>query len=280
MRKISERIRELVVSASQFLLKISYVRKPFKKFRLSDLEIKEIVDAHELNKSAILQSLSDQGLGLGSKKVRSERGWEVRIDSLATDLCLTEKKSSVDWSHGYVLTAVIHKYLTRQSAGVALDFGTARGFSAIIMAEGLKEVESTIPVLTMDILPHEEKMYWNSPVDRLGRRARSEIWSSLNAANGIVFLEGPISRSLKILGVNRVRLAFLDSQHTREQVETELRFVTSRQEKGDLIVFDDFGSSGFNGVVAGAKSVLSNQNYFLEAQLDSLHKTVAIWRKS
>lgn len=199
---------------------------------------------------------------------------------MGAKLCLTDKVSGIDWTHGYVLTAVVLKELKQDFNGVVLDFGTARGFSAIALAEAIRESESNLPVVTMDILPHDEKMFWNSPIDRNGKQSRAEIWSQLDAGDSIIFLEGPISQSLRMLGMNRIRLAFLDSQHSREQVETELSYVSARQKSGDIVVLDDFGSSGFHGVVAGAQSVFSRNNYSKVAEVSSLHKTVAVWKKN
>jgi predicted O-methyltransferase YrrM len=59
--------------------------------------------------------------------------------------------------------------LKKNFNGVVLDFGTARSFSAIALAKAIKESEPHLPVVTMDILPRDEKIFWDSPIDLSGK---------------------------------------------------------------------------------------------------------------
>lgn len=133
--------------------------------------MEEKIRAHIPNKEAILDSLSNQGLIAKSKHGFISQRLEERPDILGAKLCLTDKVSGIDWTHGYVLTAIVLKELKQDFNGVVLDFGTARGFPSIALAEALRESESNLPVVTMDILPHDEKMFWNSPIDRNGKNS-------------------------------------------------------------------------------------------------------------
>lgn len=55
--------------------------------------------------------------------------YEYWIDEIGESLCSTNKKTEVDWSHGYVLGALVEELFSEESGGFCADFGTARGFS-------------------------------------------------------------------------------------------------------------------------------------------------------
>ena len=54
---------------------------------------------------------------------------------------------------------------------------------------------------------------------------------------------------LASLGISRINFAFLDAQHTKEDVLKEFKFVSKRQLNGDIVVFDDVTYDSFQEFV-------------------------------
>lgn len=279
MRTPAESFREALVTLSQKLQARAYNREPFRAFKLNEDQVEESVRLHSTKRDLLKSKFP----------IRSEHGdvvlsWpdqesEARIDELARQMCITSKRTELDWCHGYILDSLIKGHMAKDSVGVVCDFGTARGFSAAIMAEALSKLQNAAPVITFDILPHDLRMHWDSPSDRNGKVSRQELWDALGVQGNLICLEGPISTSTARLGGMNILVAFLDSQHSVEQVRTELEFVLRCQKSGGLIIFDDYGSNNMAGVLVAAQSLLPSAGYRLLFQIFTGYKTVAAWKK-
>ena len=57
----------------------------------------------------------------------------------------------------------------------AIEIGTARGFSAIIMSRVFNDNEQPGLITTIDPLPHNKKILWNCIDDNDGPRTRLEL---------------------------------------------------------------------------------------------------------
>ena len=66
---------------------------------------------------------------------------------------------------------------------------------------------------------------------------------------------------LKRLELGRIHFAYLDGQHTKAAVLAEAEYVSKRQKKGDVIVFDDYDKINFPGVVAAVDAFVQKNNY-------------------
>ena len=56
-----------------------------------------------------------------------------------------------------------------------VETGTARGFSSICMSKALIDANTNGKIYTVDILPHDTKMYWNCIDDHDGMKSRKEL---------------------------------------------------------------------------------------------------------
>ena len=93
-----------------------------------------------------------------------------------------------------------------------------------------------------------KKIFWNSISDIEGKKNRIELlmnWQ--NEVKNINFIEGITSKVLKNFPDKKINFAFLDAQHDMESVLDEYNFLKDRQQKEDIIIFDDV-SSNFNEI--------------------------------
>ena len=180
------------------------------------------------------------------------------VDELALATQVVPKDEQLDWSHGYLLYAALGSYLRRTPSDrpvTIFETGTARGFSAICMAQALRDAGRAGTILTVDILHAERPIYWNSIADVEGPRTRLELlepWAGL-VEDHVVFLRGDVSIALEQLGLPRIHFAFLDAEHTYDAVRSELAFVARHQRAGDVIVCDDYTPKEFPGDRSGRR---------------------------
>ena len=80
----------------------------------------------------------------------------------------------------------------------------------------------------------------------------------------IIFIQGWTDEILASLGMLRINFAFLDAQHTKEDVLKEFKFVSKRQLNGDIVVFDDVTFDAFPGVCEAIDFIQKNYDYKIE----------------
>ena len=158
--------------------------------------------------------------------------------------------------HGQLLYQLVRERRDRVRPVVALDIGTARGFSAAAMARAMLDSGMDGHVYTVDVIDHDETLDWHAEKhdhdDPLaGRRiARAAIWSEWAAEerHRITPITG---RSTAILGNWRhgpIDVAFLDGSHTYEDVKAELGLLAGMMADDGVIVLDD----AHFGVIVGS----------------------------
>lgn len=241
------------------------------------MEAKQLSNSLGLSQRRHDEFLTGTSVDGPSDSISLDQSDRESIDEMGAKLCLVNTKAESDWSQGYALDYVCRDVLDGSLTGPLIDFGTARGFSALVMARFLEKHDRLNTVISLDILPHDVNMFWGSPVDLSGPISRSSIWEGYEFAHRVVFLEGPISHSLARLGVKTTPLAFLDSQHSFSQVALELRWVIDHQLPGGVIVLDDFGSGGFNGVKDAATQLLDPAGYSRTHLFGGAGKKIAVW---
>ncbi|SDB54900.1 Methyltransferase domain-containing protein [Desulfonatronum thiosulfatophilum] len=200
-----------------------------------------------------------------------DRQW---LDSLALHTQVVIKKSRLNWQHGRLLYATLRQFLhTRaheergHSPATILETGMARGFSAVCMARAMIDAGCPGTVLTLDILPHNTPLYWNCIDDLNGKKTRSELLSPWSEElERIIFTQGWTKQQLLRTGLSRIHFAYLDAQHTLDDVLAEYVYVRDRQGPGDMIVFDDVTPGLFDGVVQAAGEI-ENQGLYRIARL-------------
>lgn len=174
---------------------------------------------------------------------------------LALHTQIVIKSSPLCYQHGRILYSVLCDYLKNSGAKTpnltVYETGTARGFSAVVMARALKDMKAAGKILTFDVLPHEQKIYWNCIDDHDGPKTRKELlspWAELTE-DTILFMEGDSRLNLGKVKLGRIHFAFLDGAHSYDHVLYEFRTISDRQVKGDIIVFDDYNEDDFLGLV-------------------------------
>lgn len=201
------------------------------------------------------------------KGIAIDKEW---IDNLALYTQVTIKKSNLCYVHGRVLYTVLSDYLSKKSKETnkekitILETGTARGFSSICMAKALDDHKIDGLIVTFDLLPHSEKMFWNSISDNTnGALTRAQLlknWKNL-CQKYILFHQGDTRLELKKIYFERIHFAFLDGAHSYNDVMFEFNQIKKKQNQGDIIVYDDYNFKKFPGIVKAVDEICKKNNY-------------------
>lgn len=208
-----------------------------------------------------------------------ESGW---LERLAMRTQVTVKTSSLNWQHGRLLYSIVRKFLGSQHTPlqpfVSFETGTARGFSALCVAKAILDAQKPGVVITVDPIPHDSPMFWNTASDSLeGPISRQELLRDWRQEMGpIVFLRGWSKNTLRSTGLSRIDFAFLDAQHLFSEVVREFRWVSERQEPGAIVMFDDVTPGKFDGVVEAVNLIKSEGQYEVEFVTSSRNRGYAI----
>jgi len=149
--------------------------------------------------------------------------------------------------HGKFLYSVIREREARGRCVVALDIGTARGFSAISMSRAMLDANLDGHVYTMDVIDHDDVYNWHGAKhgadDPLacGPTARSAIWQEWfpDESTRITPMTGRSTELLRAWPQNRIDVAFLDGSHTYDDVKAELEMLDGIMAEDGVIVLDD-----------------------------------------
>ena len=175
-----------------------------------------------------------------------EKKW---IDELALHTQIVKKKSKLNYHHGRLLYSVLRKYMENNpkiKIFNIIETGTARGFSSLCMSKALEDSEKVGRIFTIDIIPHNKKLYWNCIDDCEGKKTRNELLEKWRYyLDNIVFITGRSQEILDSFYLKRINFAFLDAQHNYENIKNEFNFVSDKQLKGDVIIFDDVNVKEF-----------------------------------
>lgn len=207
------------------------------------------------------------------------------LDDLALVTQVTIKSSELNYQHGRILYSHLDKYLNdhKSKQVTVLETGTARGFSSVVMAKAFKDNNyKNFKIFTIDIIPHNKKIFWNSITDFEGKKTRNEILSPWNKLmKNIYFLHGKSSRVLKRKSyLKRINFAFLDGAHDYKSVKLEFDFIFNRQKRGDIIIFDDVTQDKFNGIVKLVKEIKMNNTYDVQLLNSTINRGYAIAKKT
>jgi hypothetical protein len=261
----------------KILNKINYLFFPQYLLAKKPLETKEfylkIFHDSIKNKNKKLEEI------LLKKKLYIDHKW---FEELALHTQVTIKKSKINYYHGKLLYSYLGNYLKDNKFDFIniLETGTARGFSSICMSKCLLDYNQQGKIVTIDVLPHNIKMYWNCIDDHVSKKTRNELlepWK--NELKNIDFLTGRTRKVLKKIKSERINFAFLDAAHNYSDVINEFCFVEKRQQKNDIIFFDDVTPSMFEGVRKAIEFIKKNANYDIEEISASEERGYAIATK-
>lgn len=204
------------------------------------------------------------------------------LDNLALHTQVTIKKSSINYQHGRLLYSSLRKYLQgllKESKINIVETGTARGFSSIIMAKALIDSGfNEFSINTIDIIPHNKKIYWNCIDDLEGKKTRKELLNPwIDYTKNILFHNGNSINILnkKLNHLQRINFAFLDGAHDYIDVKKEFSFIKKKQIKGDLIFFDDYSNS-FPGIKRVVDEISLSGSYKIDLLKSSNQRGYAI----
>ena len=132
------------------------------------------------------------------------------------------------------------------------------------MAKALVDNDYDGIVTTIDSIAHEKEIYWNCIDDHDGPKSRLQLLNKWETElQRIIFIQGWTDDVMSRLGVGRINFAFLDAQHTKEDVLKEFKFVSKKQLVGDIVVFDDV-TDYFPGVCEAVEFIEKNYSYTIE----------------
>jgi len=218
----------------------------------------------ELHKKGIL-NVNNQILDFqNSSGFSVNNEWFTNL-TLYTQTCI--KNSDLNFNHGRLLYSSLSKYINdnfknKKESLTIFETGTARGFSSICMSRALIDQHHPGMIISIDCIAHEEEIFWNSISDLDGPKTRANLLSLWKEEiSNIFFIQGWTTSIINRLGINRIHFAFLDAQHTKNDVLKEFKFVYKKQIKGDLIVFDDVTLGQFEGVCKALDIIESQYPY-------------------
>ena len=149
--------------------------------------------------------------------------------------------------HGLLLYRLV-SCIAASTSPVILDIGTARGFSAIVMARALLDGKLDGKVYTIDVVDHDSQLVWhgskNDSEEPLAGLtiSRSEVWRRWFSEEAV--LVTPIcGKSHEVLSqwtYGAIDIAFVDGEHTYDAVKRDLSLLEDLMTPGGVIVLDDF----------------------------------------
>ena len=221
------------------------------------------------------------------KKFELNTGYSINkkwINKLALHTQIVKKQSKLNYEHGRLVYSSLRSYLkdfeNLKESVMILETGTARGFSSLCMSKALEDSSINGKIITLDCLPHNERMFWNCIDDLEGKKTRAELlqpWNKL--LNNIIFLQCWTKEALPNLGFQRINFAFLDAQHSYKSVMSEFFYVSKYQEIGDIIVFDDVTEKKFPGIVQALNEISSVGSYKIKSYIENEERGYAIAKK-
>lgn len=212
------------------------------------------------------------------KKYPIEKNW---IDQLALHTQIVKKKSQINYQHGRILYSCLKEYilLNQHKYIEILEIGTARGFSSLCMSKSIMDCNVRGKIFTIDIIPHNKAFYWNCIDDHEKPKTRKELLSKwYKQMENINFITGPSRFALKKLNLKRINFAFIDGMHDILNIKREFNFISSRQKKNDIIIFDDV-SDNFPEVIKYIENMKKLNIYEIQTLASEIDRSYAICTK-
>lgn len=204
------------------------------------------------------------------------------INKLAFTTQVVVKSSELNWMHGFLLMKTLKNYVLENKDEITIfETGTARGFSSVVMSYVLDKQGKNYNINTIDIIPHNKKIYWNCISDlKNGKTTRENLLSDYSDfLDKINFIHGDSKSILNKLNINKINFAFLDGSHEYEDVKLEFEYVNKRNNTGDIIVLDDYNYGQFDGIVKLVDEIKANNGYYIKIIDDNKKRGYAVLKK-
>ena len=88
-------------------------------------------------------------------------------------------------------------------------------------------------------------------------------WSDL-IDEYVIFLNGYSNNILNKIELSRIHFAFLDGSHDYDDVTFEIDYIKKRQDKNDIIFFDDYNKIDYPGVIKAISDLEKENSYYIE----------------
>lgn len=150
--------------------------------------------------------------------------------------------------HGLLLYDLACRASENEPHVIALDVGTARGFSALAMSRAIEGADVSGIVYSIDTIGHDEVVGWHGPKhhaeDPLASEqiSRAEIWERWfpNEFSSVDVVTGRSVDVLRNWEHGSIAIAFLDGSHTYDDVSLELAMLDGRMARNGVVVVDDY----------------------------------------
>lgn len=184
------------------------------------------------------------------------------------------KAHAPNWQHGRVLYTLARRKCQNEAvlghSWTFLDIGTAKGFSALCLRWALED--SVGSVHSVDVICPKSRERRNTVAELEAAVSLNELLEAWPEAKTIQFHKST-GRKWLTEHPERVHLAFVDGKHDYSEVSWEAALLASRQETGDVIMFDDVH-------IPGVARAVSEIREYMVGYLDVLpHRRYAIARK-
>jgi len=200
-------------------------------------------------------------------KIEKDLGFRINknwLNKLALKTQIVIKKSDINYQHGRLLYCLIRNQLSNYNKKIfnVLEVGTARGFSSIVISKAIIDSKKKGNVFTIDIIPHDKKIYWNTIDDLNGPQTRKNLLKPYKKYQKIItFLTGKSLNIIKKISNKQYNFIFLDGNHDFYNVKQEYELVKNLQKRNDILLLDDFTVKKFDGIVKLLKLIRKENKY-------------------
>jgi predicted O-methyltransferase YrrM len=178
---------------------------------------------------------------------------------------VTDKESEISYSHGRILYSCLSKYCNENNLTNVniLEVGTARGFSSLCMAKALDDNFVLGKIITLDILPLRENIFWNCIADEFGKQSRMQLLKNYEDLINkyLIFLQMDTLTDYRKLLISRINFAFIDGCHDKKHLKSEFKIISSSQIRGDIILFDDYSITNFPSLYDEINNICNIHSY-------------------
>ena len=233
-----------------------------------------------------IHNKAKKNINIEVTKLVKEFGFPINknwLDKLALKTQIVKKKNQIDYQHGRLIYSLIRNQLktfTNQNYFKILEVGTARGFSSIIMSKAILDSKKKGKIATIDIIPHNKKIYWNTIDDLEGPQTRKHLLRSYKKyLKSINFLTGESVNIIKNIKTKQFNFIFLDGNHDFYYVMKEYDLVKNLQKKNDLLLLDDVTPKKFDGIIKLLNIIKKENKYTIRKITSNPKRGYAILKK-
>jgi len=183
----------------------------------------------------------------------------MKLEAAARVLACPVKANPANWQHGRVIYSVLRRYIADSGLNhdnptpffKCVDIGTAKGFSALCMVWALTDAAAKGKVTSIDVIDPAARVRRNTVAEVDGFKTLRETLEPWPEASAIDFVGLIGGADFLATSDDRVHFAFVDGKHTRQAVSREAALLKERQQRCDVIIFDDVQIPGVREAVDG-----------------------------